>query len=153
MSDDCLIATRTQSPLVYSAMCRKLNLHPSADFISEEVKTLAQKVAKRLYESYSSFKSKNGLVFDKEHLIIRKAYGYFCEDGKEMGVSMYGKNIPFCKDDFVANQFMQDFIDFNNGDAVLCIGRFDRKTTCRLLEESLGRIIFQKRFSERGDFL
>jgi hypothetical protein len=123
-----LVSTRTQSPLVMRTMVRKLGLYPRpGEPTPEDIKDVAVAFAAIVREKYSDFKSPDGLNFDRDRFIFRKAYE-FC---------MYGTDIPWCgaKDEEV-DVFVRQYLDLPNGDTVLLIGPFDQRRAKQLFMES-----------------
>lgn len=138
---ELLIGTRTQSPVVYRFMSRKVGLYPKVDEPTpEELKPIAEAYAAIVREKHSDFQSKYGLDFDRDALVIRRAYGMVDEYGNESGFCMYGDDIPG-RDDEEVNRFIKDNLDLPNGDAVLLIGPVSREKNLDILRNAACRLV------------
>jgi len=137
---DLLIGTRTQSPLVYRFMCR-LGLYPQMhDLTPDSIKPIAEAYAGVIRDKHSEFKSRNGLEFDRDTLVIRHAYGTVDEKGQESGFSMYGNRPPWLKGDDETNEFVRRHLTLSAGDAFLMIGPFQRDKCLDMLSRSLYKL-------------
>ncbi len=136
-----LIGTRTQSPVVFRFMSKKLGFFPKLDEpIPAELKPVAAAYAAVVREKHSDFKSKSGLQFDKDTFVIHRAYGGTNDRGEEYGFCMYGKNVPWIKDDEQVNKFMQNQLDLNDGDAFLLLGYFSKEKNLATLREAVNKL-------------
>jgi hypothetical protein len=125
---EAYMAARTQSPILFKAMVGKCGLYPRpGERVPGDIADIGAELAKKLYEEHSDFKASGGLVFDRDVLIQRKAYG-LVKDGKEEGLCMYGEKIPYCRKDRKVNLFFDDNLDFRNGDAFIMVGKVDYGT-------------------------
>jgi len=139
-----LVATRTQTPVVFKMMTEKFGLFPRlSESVPDALKDLAEDFAGVVRENHSDFKSAAGLDFDRNHLVVRRAYGRQLEDGTEEGVCMYGPDdnkIPWLEEpkDSATNRYIRDHLSHQNGDAFLMIGEFDESRTVAALRASVG---------------
>ncbi len=138
-SENILIGTRTQNPIVFYTMSDKLGLYPriSSD-IPADLKPIARAYVDVLFEKHSDFHPQT-IDFDPNTFIIRRSYGGVGSDGKEYGFSMYGNNIPWLKNNERINHFIKDNLDLNNGDAFLLLGPNNHEKDMALLKYSLHR--------------
>lgn len=119
-----LIAGRTQSPIVYKFMHRKLGTFPNPDgYIDKDLKNKAKKLVKNIYEQFSDFQSSQGCIFDDNVFVARRSFGTILDD-QEIGINLYGNSIPFCKNDNMINEYMIRNINWNNGDALIMLGYY-----------------------------
>jgi len=140
---EAYMAARTQNPILFKAMVDKCGMHPRPGVaVPEDIADIGADLARLLYEEHSDFQSSQGLVFDRDLLIQRKAYG-LVRDGKEVGLCMYGDNIPYCKRDRKVNRFFDDNLDFRDGDAFIMVGKVDYGSAVRQLEEVVERANFR----------
>lgn len=122
-----LIAGRTQNPLVYKFMHRKLGTFPNPDgYIDENLKNNARKLVQNIYEQFSDFQSSQGCIFDDNVFVERRSFGEIL-DNQEVGLNLYGNRIPFCKDDNAINEYMRRNLNWNNGDALIMLGYYQRQ--------------------------
>ena len=127
-----LIAGRTQNPLVYKFMHRKLGVFPHPDgYIHHDLINKAKKITQKIYEKFSDFHSSEGCVFDTSSFVLKRAFGSE-SGGEESGYSLYGNNIPFCKDDDAINQYMKNHIDWHNGDTLIMLGYYNKQDVLAL---------------------
>ncbi len=133
--DEALVGTRTQNPVVFKNMVRKLGLFPQPERETPELfSVLAKSLAQVLYDYHSDFKHPDGLQFDEKSLVARMAYGKLDESGNPKGICMYG-TLPWADDDEVVNEFLRKNVDFQNGDAMILLG----KVSCETVRDSLER--------------
>lgn len=134
------IGSRTQNPRVFEYMSERLGFFPKTEGQPpEQIKEIAKSYADLIQEKHSDFKSREGVVFDRDNLVVRRAYGGKKENGEEFGFCMYGKKIPHAKNPST-NEFMTRNLDFNNGDAVILLGKFNRNTYLNSLESTVKRL-------------
>lgn len=125
--ENILIGGRTQSPLVYRFMHKKLGVFPYPNgYINEKIKYTAKRFAKYVYLNYSDFQPLDNYVFDENTFVLRKSFKSSL-DGKENGLNLYGHNIPFCKGDNDINQYMIQNLNWSNGDALIMLGYYRQK--------------------------
>lgn len=144
-----LVGTRTQNPRVYEKSI-KLGLFPKYDQPTPEyLKPVACDYAALVREKHSDFQSEKGLEFDSDVLVARRAYGFVNEAGQEETFCMYGDNVPKARDERI-NQFINNNLDFQNGDAVILIGSFSRENCLNMLRGYRGDVSeILQRFSNR----
>ena len=141
-----LICTRTQSPIVFRTMTKKLGVYPDPSRPTPpDIQRTAVEFAETVYRDYSDFRSRDGLQFDSSTLTMRRAYGKTDEDGNDVGFCMYGENIPWCdpqKDPQAEqiNAFFRDHVKLQNGDAFLLIGPYDRQKAMLLLKNTVEKV-------------
>ena len=122
--DHILIAGRTQSPLVYRILNRKLGLYPNPDgSCDDKIRVVAEKLAHGLCGYPDDMPFPNPFLFDQDHLISKKAYKLISET-EEIGVNLYDSSIPFCQSDDEINTYMKNYLDWQNGDALIMIGPY-----------------------------
>ncbi len=132
-----LVGTRTQNPRVYEKAVG-LGLFPRPDSpVPNWLKQTAEEYAALIREKHSDFRSQHGLEFDRETFVIRRAYGYTTQDGKEETFCLYGDSVPEAKDIRI-NQFLKKTLDFQNGDAILLIGPYSQDLCIKTLKEYVG---------------
>lgn len=130
------IAGRTQSPIGYKFMHRKLGVFPYPNgYIYRTLKNKAVKVAQKIYEEFSDFQSSEGVMFDTNSFVLKRSFG-LVSGGEESGYSLYGNDIPFCKDDDAINQYMVKHIDWNNGDALILLGYYNKQDVLALFNSN-----------------
>ena len=140
-SSNLLIGTRTQSPIVYYSTCEKLGLYPRInECIPDDIKPVGKAYATLISEKHSDFKPMNGVEFDPDTFIIRRAYGGVDNNGNEFGFCMYGNNIPWLKNNEKVNNYIKSNLDFNNGDAFLLLGPFDYSKNYDMLASAIYRM-------------
>lgn len=121
--DSAYVATRTQSPIVVRNAIRKYGLSPRPDAKTPaEIPDLARGLAQIIYDEHSDFKHPDGVKFDPHTLVQEMAYGVLV-DGKPKGFCMYGEHIPWARDDHWINGYLKETLDFENGDALIPIGK------------------------------
>jgi hypothetical protein len=127
-----LVGGRTQNPLVYKFFHRNLDLFPSPNgYIDEKIKDTANKFSIKIRENYSDFKFSYGSYFNTNTFVINNSLGRLL-DGREDGLNLYGKNIPFCKNDNEINSYMKNNLDWENGDALIMLGYYEKKNVMSL---------------------
>ena len=138
MDNDCVkqkkifIGTRTQNPIIYKFMHRKLKMFPYTNgYINNEVKYIATKFSNFICDNYNDFQCSEKYVFDHNTFVARKAHRCISDD-KNIGLSIYGYMIPFCKDDDEINQYMKDNLHWNNGDALIMLGYYSQQDVLAL---------------------
>lgn len=136
-ADSFYIGTRTQNPRVFEFMCRLLNFYPQPELTTpDNIKSIAEAYAKIVQDKHSDFHPKNGIIFDKNHLIVRRAYGGVNIEGQEFGFCMYGDNIPKARDERI-NLYAANSLDFKNGDALILVGQYlDKKKYLDVLKSA-----------------
>lgn len=123
---DLYVGSRTQNPRVFEFMSNVLGLYPQVDEdVPERMKTVAEGYASIVQNKHSDFVPKDGIVFDKNILAVRRAYGGVDENGEEFGFCMYGDNVPPARNQRT-NQFITENLDFQNGDAIILLGQFSK---------------------------
>ena len=130
--NEIFISTRTQSPIIYKVMTN-LGLFPQP-FVKTpaEITELGEQFAQELYDKHSDFRTPGGLNFDKENLVMRNSYDK----------CMYGENIPFIGEQII-DDFMKSKLNFQNGDAFVILGKYNPKTTAKILGKSLTKIFLE----------
>lgn len=127
-----LIAGRTQNPITYKLLHRKLGFFPHPDgYIHNGIKNKAKKVAEIIYSNFSDFQSSEGCMFDTDSFVLRRTFGSI-SGGKESGYCLYDNDIPFCNDDDAINQYMETHIDWHNGDCLLMMGYYNKQDVLNL---------------------
>jgi hypothetical protein len=122
-----LIGTRTQNPLVYKIMHRKLKLFPYPNgYIDSIVKYVAKKFANKINEKFNSFQSLYGRFFDNNTFVAKGLFTH-TSDNNKTGLNIYGFGIPLCKDDNEINQYMTTNVNCHRGDALIILGYFCQK--------------------------
>lgn len=138
-SKELLVGTRTQNPRVYEKTV-KLGLYPRFDKPTPDyLKPIAKEYAALVREKHSDFKSKRGLEFDMDNLIVRRAYGNVNAKGEEETFCMYGDNVPNARDERV-NEFIRKNLNFKNGDVVLLIGAYSKENCLSMIKEYKGDV-------------
>jgi hypothetical protein len=137
-----LVTTRTQTPVVFKTMIKRFGAYPRMrERTPDHLRDLAEAYASVAREKHSDRQSASGLQFDRDYLVVRRAYLRYLPDGGETGVCMYGDDakIPWCKgspEDGEMNKFIREHLDHQNGDAFLMIGEFDEQRTVDVLRRS-----------------
>jgi len=140
-TDDILIGTRTQSPVVYYTMSEKLGLYPGLSRSTpDELKTIATVYAQLISDKHSDFHPSGGVDFVQSSLVIRRAYGGVNENGKEFGYCMYGNNIPWLRNNEVVNDYVKSHLNLENGDAFLLLGKFDYQKSFNLMADCMQKL-------------
>ncbi|MDQ6700980.1 MAG: hypothetical protein M3Z36_12440, partial [Acidobacteriota bacterium] len=140
-----LVTTRTQTPVVVKTMITKFGAYPRMrEHTPDYLRDLAEAYAAVVREKHSDRQSAGGLQFDRDYLVVRRAYLRDLPDGGETGVCMYGddENIPWCQgspEDAEINAFIRERLDHQNGDAFLMIAEFDDRKTVAVLRKSAER--------------
>lgn len=138
---DLLICTRTQSPIVFRFMSRKLGLYPRVEEpIPDDLARIAEEFALVIRNEHSDFLSKDGLVFNRDTFVMRKAYGIVDAQGEEHGFCMFGDNVPWVVDDEAVNDFIRANVNLQDGDAIILLGSYDKEKALKVLDESLNKI-------------
>ena len=149
IGEDFYVGTRTQNPKVFGFMSRKLDLFPKAsEQTPEEIRDIAEGYAKLVQEKHSDFIPKEGIIFNRDTSVVKRAYGYVNKDGEEFGLCMYGKNIPQSDYD-VINKFIERNLDLNNGDALILLGKFDKERYLKVLESIIPTLDQERRLYMR----
>ena len=121
------IATRTQSPLIYRFMHRKLGLFPYPNgYIDKNIKIIARKFSTIIHSNHNHYKNQTINLFDDNVFIIRKSLKII-KDEREILLNIYKDRIPFCTDDDEINEYMKENLNWNNGDALIMIGIYRQK--------------------------
>lgn len=137
-----LVSTRTQNPIVFRTMSTKLGLYPHVDEPTpNDVAVAAADLAVIVRDQHSDFVSPRGLEFDPpgRSLVYELAYGYVDEAGNVRGISMQGDNISWTGDQKI-DGYVQDQLNFNNGDAFLMAGWCNRKRVVALLDAAIAKV-------------
>lgn len=133
------VGTRTQNPRVFEYMTGKLGLHPQTDSEpDEDLESLAASYAQLVYDEHSDFRSQGGVGFDKDTFVVKRAYGFIDAQGLERGFSMYN-DIPHAKDKRIED-YLHSNLDFNNGDAMILVGRYDEERYAATYQRGLERL-------------
>jgi hypothetical protein len=137
---DLLVSTRTQNPRVYEKVSQ-LGLFPRADeptpnWLQSVALPYAQLVQQQY--SYGSFDSNGGVEIDVEHLVIRRAYRNVNEQSEEETVCIYPE-LPQARDQRIM-QFFADYVDCENGDALLLLGSYDKQACLSMLRQYRGDV-------------
>jgi len=131
---DFYVGSRTQNPRVFEFMTKNFDMWPKMGVeIPKEIKEVAGKYANYVQNKHSDFIPTNGIVFDKNNLIVRRAYGFVGENGDESGFCMYGDSLPSTKDQSI-NEYFKSNLNHNDGDAFILFGNFNKKKYLRNLE-------------------
>lgn len=129
-----LIAGRTQNPITYKFLHRKLGFSPYPDgYVHHELKHKAKKIAQKIYDAFSDFKSSEGCIFNANFFVLKRSFGSM-SGGEESGYSLYGDNIPFCKNDDAINRYMKQHLDWHNGDALVMLGYYNKQDVLDLFQ-------------------
>ncbi len=127
------IGTRTQNPRVFEFMSGQLRFYPQVKGENpEQISAIAEKYAKIVQDKHSDFHPKE-FVFDKFSMVVRRAYGGTNPDRSEFGFCMYGDNIPIARSK-EHTQYMNQKLDFKNGDALILIGEFSKEAYLNVLK-------------------
>src|SRR3989344_2718146 len=73
---DFFCGSRTQNPRVFQTMTKRLGMFPQIGLeTDEEIKDLAERYAIIIQEKHSDFVPKGGVKFDRDSMVVRRAYG------------------------------------------------------------------------------
>lgn len=149
-SNDFYIGSRTQNPRVLEFMTKTLEGWPRVnEQIPDKIKNIAYHYANHIQNNHSDFIPEKGIVFNRDLLVVEKAYGFRDENGIEQGFCMYGNSVPNAKDQRI-NSHITSNLNFQNGDAFIILGDFNKEVYLKSLENipelDKDKILF-KRFS------
>jgi hypothetical protein len=130
---EAYVGTRTQSPITFWNMVKKFEMFPRPkQETPEEIGKIAESLAQDLYDNHSDFQHPGGLTFNPKTLVHKMAYGNMV-NGVPTGFCMYGNNIPWVKEDQEINDFLRANVDFQNGDAMILLGKVDYSMPASML--------------------
>ncbi len=138
-TDHILIGGRTQSPLVYRFLHRKLGCFPNPDGTTDpKIKTVARKFAKLLYDHQRCHGNQYEFHFDDETFVTRHAYkkAYSFESKARYmntGANIFAHKIPFCDDDDEINFYMKEHMNWEDGDVITPLGYYNAEKINQLL--------------------
>ncbi len=134
------VGTRTQNPRVFEYMTGKLGLHPHINEApAKDLEDLAESYAQLVRDKHSDFRSREGAGFEKDTFVVKRAYGFIDKQGVERGFCMYGDNLPHAKDKNI-DDYLNKNLDFDNGDAMILIGRHDEERCARAYQQGIERL-------------
>ncbi|MCL4486942.1 MAG: GNAT family N-acetyltransferase [Chloroflexi bacterium] len=118
-----LVCTRISSPRIVKTMIRGFGLYPKPGTATpEHLRDAADEFADKVRRDHSDFQ---GSRFDREHLVVRQAYG--------PGFCMYGDDLPRCGDDKEIDDFVEQNLNYKDGDAFFMIGECSRDQVLKRL--------------------
>ena len=131
-SDHILIACRTQNPLAFKFVMKNLDLFPKPDgTIDKFIRNIGKKFAESLYDKHHVEYGKQ-IEFDDQTFVERGAYKSVTQTSIN---GVYPSGIPFCHDDDEINQYMNQHLNWQNGDALILMGYYDEEKINRMYEE------------------
>jgi len=134
-----LLAGRTQNPLVFKFISRHLGLFPQPNGeIESSIRNIGKKFVHSLYESYHVERNKQDL-FDDRYFVERGAYKAITQTGAH---GVYPLGIPYCRDDDEINQYMNQHLDWQNGDAIIMLGYYNEGIVKPMFEDVQQRMGF-----------
>ena len=127
-----LLAARTQNPISFKFSTRTLGLFPYPDgTIDDTIRNIGKKFTESLYDKHHVEHGKQ-IVFDDQTFIERGAYKSVTQTSVN---GVYPSGIPFCHDDDEINQYMNQHLNWQNGDALILMGYYDEEKINRMFEE------------------
>jgi hypothetical protein len=134
-----LLASRTQNPRAFKFLIRNLGLFPYPDgTIDDTIRNIGKKFAESLYDKNHVEYGKQ-IEFDAQTFVERGAYKSVTQTSVN---GVYPSGIPFCHDDDEVNQYMNQHLDWQNGDALIQMGYYDEEKINRMFEEVQQRMGF-----------
>jgi hypothetical protein len=127
-----LLASRTQNPVVFKFFTRNLGLFPYPDgTIDNTIRNIGKRFAESFYDKHHVEYGKQ-IVFDDQTFVEKGAYKSVTQTGVN---GVYPSGIPFCRDDDEINQYMNQHLNWQNGDALILMGYYDEEKINQMYEE------------------
>jgi len=134
-----LLASRTQNPILFKFSTRTFGLFPYPDgTIDDTVRSIGKKFAESFYDKHHVEYGKQ-IEFDDQTFVERGAYKSVTQTSVN---GVYPSGIPYCHDDDEINQYMNQHLDWQNGDALIQMGYYDEEKINRMFEEVQQRMGF-----------
>ena len=138
-SNRILIAARTQNPLVFKFAARYLGLFPQPDgAIDSTIRDISDKFVKCLYDVHNVEQGQK-VLFDNQYFVERGAYKSVTQTSIH---GVYPSGIPYCRDDDEINQYMNQHLDWQNGDALVMLGHYKEEIMNKMFEDAKQRMGF-----------
>lgn len=128
-----LLAGRTQNPLAFKFYARQVGLFPQPDGkMDQNIRNLGKKV---VYALYSEHYRENGtqILFDDQYFVERGAYKSVTQTSSH---GIYLSGIPYCRDDDEINQYMDQHLNWQNGDAIILLGYYKDEPVKKMFENA-----------------
>ena len=134
-----LFASRTQNPVSFKFLTRDLGFFPKPNGdIDKFIRNIGKKFAESFYDKYHVEYGKQ-IEFDDQTFVERGAYKSVTQTSVN---GVYPSGIPFCRDDDEINQYMNQHLNWQNGDALILMGYYDEEKINRMYEEVQQRMGF-----------